>query len=465
MPIQRVERVLIVGLDCAAPRFVFDRATLPLPALHGLMERGCWGPLESCHPPITVPAWSCMTTGKDAGTLGVYGFRNRRDHSYEGMAIASAADVHEKRLWDYAGDAGLDSVVLGVPQTYPPRPLRGRLVSGLLTPDTKRAYTYPEELGEEVRREVGEYLVDVADFRTEDKARLLERLHALLHNRFDIAEYLLRTKPWQLFMMVEIGLDRLHHAFWQESDPEHPLYRPESAYRDAIPEYYRALDERVGRLLAMVDDRTAVLVVSDHGARALQGGFAINQWLVDNGYLVLKERIDAPASLTMDMVDWTRTRAWGEGGYYGRIWLNVKGREPQGVVAPAEYEAVRDELIAMLEAVCGPDGAVMGNRVLKPEEIYATVNGVPPDLMAYFGGLGWRSVGRVGVGWFREANDTGPDGANHDFAGVFILDDRSGRGGLRVDDASLFHVAPTVLALLGLVAPEGMGGKSLAVSM
>ena len=117
-------------------------------------------------------------------------------------------------------------------------------------------------------------------------------------------------------------------------------------------------------------------------------------------------------------IDWRRTLAWGDGGYYGRLFLNVKGREPQGLVEPADYEATRDELIAKLEAAPGPDGQPLGTKVLKPQDVYPEVRGVAPDLIVYFGDLEWRSVGSVGnPSLYTYENDTGPDGANHDRTG------------------------------------------------
>jgi len=95
-----VERVLIIGLDCATPQFVFGPGGFDLPNIRSLMERGAWGPLRSCDPPITVPAWASMMSSKDAGTLGIYGFRNRKDHSYDGMSTANATAVKEPRVWD-----------------------------------------------------------------------------------------------------------------------------------------------------------------------------------------------------------------------------------------------------------------------------------------------------------------------------------------------------------------------------
>src|SRR5437879_2135115 len=112
-------RVAIIGLDCAEPSLIFDRWAGSLPHLDELRRRGKWGKLESVIPAITVPAWSCMTSGKDPGTLGIYGFRNRRDYSYNGMTIATSDQVREPRLWDILSRHGKKVIVLGVPETYP----------------------------------------------------------------------------------------------------------------------------------------------------------------------------------------------------------------------------------------------------------------------------------------------------------------------------------------------------------
>ena len=127
-------RVVVIGLDCAEPSLVFDRFAERLPHLTGLRRRGLWGTLRSCDPPITVPAWMSMMSSKDPGTLGYYGFRNRADRSYEKMTTATSLAVREPLLWDYLGDAGRRVILIGVPQTYPPRPVNGLMVTDFLTP-------------------------------------------------------------------------------------------------------------------------------------------------------------------------------------------------------------------------------------------------------------------------------------------------------------------------------------------
>src|SRR5512135_2844467 len=134
-------RMLVVGLDCAEPSLVFERWREELPTLQRLMQAGAYGRLTSCIPCITVPAWSCMTSGKDPGVLGVYGFRNRADTSYDAMTIANGAHIKTPRLWDLLGQADKQVIVVGVPQTYPVKPVNGYLVSDFLTPSRQRQYT------------------------------------------------------------------------------------------------------------------------------------------------------------------------------------------------------------------------------------------------------------------------------------------------------------------------------------
>ena len=167
-------KALVIGLDCAAPQWVFDRWLDELPTIRSLTERGTFGILRSCEPPITVPAWSVMTSSRSPGALGFYGFRNRRDHSYDAMTFADSRAVRVPRVWDLLSQAGRPVVVLGVPQTYPVSEVNGVMVSCFLTPDTERSqFTFPPELKPEIEGLVGRYIVDVENFRSEEKGRLL----------------------------------------------------------------------------------------------------------------------------------------------------------------------------------------------------------------------------------------------------------------------------------------------------
>ena len=483
-------KVCVIGLDCAAPELVFDLWADLLPNLRSLMQSGMYGPLESTTPPITVPAWMCMMTGKDPGTLGIYGFRNRRDHSYEGLAFASGKMVQEPTLWDVLAEHGKRTVALGVPLTYPPRPIHGLLVTDFLAPNVESDYTYPPELKDEIKAVVGEYLFDTREFRTEDKARLLQDIYTMTARRFQLARHFITTKPWDLFVMVEMGPDRIHHAFWKYFDPKHPKYVPGNPLEHAIRDYYIALDAHIGQLLSALDEDTRVLIVSDHGAKRMDGGICFNDWLNQEGYLTLKAAPQPGTKFSPALVDWERTKAWGDGGYYGRLFLNVQGREPQGIVPPADVEALKAELTAKLEALPDEHGKPLGSRVFRPETLYAQTRNVAPDLIVYFGDLHWRSVGSLGHPriWTHD-NDTGPDDANHAQYGIFIMAEekkrRKGEEEKRRPNTeyqtpntkhrepsilnpqpglSLYDVAPTVLNALGIAPPEGMGRNTIGTA-
>jgi predicted AlkP superfamily phosphohydrolase/phosphomutase len=454
-------RVMVIGLDCAPPELVFGWRD-QLPTIRSLLERGRFGVLRSSEPPITVPAWACMTSSRSPGALGIYGFRNRLDHSYDRLAIADSRAVRAPRVWDLLSERGRPVIVIGVPPTYPVTDVNGVMISCFLTPDIERSqYTYPADLKQEIEELVGRYMVDVDDFRTEDKDRLLADIEEMTEKRFRVAEHLLSTRPWDLFFMVEMGTDRLHHGFWRFFDPDHRLHEPGNRFEGAMLAYYRALDDKIARLLRFADDDTAVLVVSDHGAKRIDGGICVNEWLRREGYLVLKAEPAGPTPLRPDMVDWSRTTAWGEGGYYCRLFLNVEGREPQGTISADDFERVRNELKGKLEAIPDDRGRPLGTVAHRPEDLYRERNGVPPDLLVYFGDLLWRSVGLVGTGTLHVLeNDTGPDDANHAPEGLYVIV----ADGIDVgpgEERELRDIAPTLLTLLGEPVPAEMEGRSL----
>jgi predicted AlkP superfamily phosphohydrolase/phosphomutase len=458
-------KILVIGLDCAAPELLFGDERLV--NFRRLMEAGCFGRLESIVPPITVPAWMCMATSQDPGSLGVYGFRNRVDHSYDGLGIVSSRSIGELALWDQVAREGKRSVIIGVPPGYPPRKVNGVSVGCFLTPDTsKDIYTHPADVGREIERLVGPYPVDVKGFRTDDKRWLKDEIDAMSRKHFAVVRHFLENTEWDYFQFVEIGLDRLQHGFWKYHDPDHVLHEPDSPYRDVIRDYYRYLDEEIGSLLELLTDDTMVLVVSDHGARRLDGGFCVNEWLIRQGLLVLNRYPEKVTPFSQLDVNWERTRVWSEGGYYARVFFNVKGREPRGVIERSEYERFRDELKTLFEATTGPEGKPLGTLVFKPEEVYRAVRRVAPDLIVHFGGLAWRSVGGVGYPALHvRENDTGPDDCNHAQHGAFILAASNNPLQGEVEGAHLLDIAPTLLEMGGFDVPASMQGRSIVADL
>lgn len=456
-------RVAVIGLDCGTPQLLFDKLADETPNIHELMRRGMHAELPSITPPITVPAWACAMTGKTPGQLGIYGFRNRKDTTYEGLSIATSLSVREPAVWDVLGAHGRRSLLIGVPPSYPARPVEGWRVACFLTPPSAEQWTHPAGLSGEISEILGgeEYIFDVPNFREQGLDYTLERVFTMTERRFAVARSLVRSKPWDYFHMVEMGTDRLHHMFWQHFDPSHPKYEAGNRYETAFQDYYRFLDRQVGLLMEALPDDAVTIVMSDHGARPMQGGVNFNEWLRREGYLVFDQEVSTPTPIAKAPIDWDRTAAWGDGGYYGRLFLNVKGREPSGVIEPARYEETRDELVAALEAMAGPDGEPLGTKVLKPQDVYPDVRGVAPDLLVYFGDLDWRSVGQVGTGQlFTYDNDTGPDGANHDRTGVFVMAGLPGQPTGPSNGFRLVDVGPTILSMFGLPIPDGAEGRS-----
>ncbi len=262
----RAPKVVVLGLDCLAPDLVFDRLNGELPTFRGLMEAGEWGPLESVDPPITVPAWSCMMSGRSPAQLGLYGFRHRRLGSYDGRYFATSEHVKLPRVWDRLAEAGLESGLLGVPQTWPVKPLKGWCALDFQTPSAAPGWAYPPEL----ETEIGTPRFDVEKLRSGDLERIAKDVFALSTQRFELFRELVARRGADFAMMVDISPDRVHHAFWRFFDEAHPRHERGSAFAGVIPDFYRHLDAQLAMTIAAMPRHAHLFVVSDHGAQAMQ---------------------------------------------------------------------------------------------------------------------------------------------------------------------------------------------------
>jgi len=341
--------------------------------------------------------------------------------------------------------------------------VNGISIGGFLTPDTvKNDFTNPPEIKARITELVGEYPADVKNFRTNDKERLKQDIFEMSRKQWKVLRWLVTEQEWDFVHFVDIGLDRMHHGFWNYYDRAHVRFEPGNLFQNAIPEYYSWLDEQIGTVLGLLEEDTIVLVVSDHGAQRLDGGFAINEWLIREGLLVLNEYPKEPTPFEKLKVNWSQTRVWSEGGYYARVFFNVKGREPQGVVPAEEYESFQNEMKARLETLPDDRGGRLSNEVFKPQEIYRQVRNVAPDLIVHLGGLYWRSIGTVGHSRIHlQENDTGPDGCNHAQYGIFILAAPNCSLHGEYEGANLLDIAPTLMDLAGYEIPALMQGRSL----
>ena len=455
-------KLISIGLDCATPDLLFDKYIDQLPNIKKFVDSGIHGNLRSTTPAITVPAWMSMMTSKDPGELGVYGFRNRKPGSgYDDMWIATQAVIKQKKLWNYLNEAGFTTGMLGIPMTFPVEKVDGFMVSSFLTPGLDSDYTYPKNLRDEIKAEVGEYIFDYANRSTEPPEKVLKAIYLMTEKRFNLFKHFIKTKNLDFMMMVEMGVDRIHHYMWSYIDSQHPKFQGEdNKFKDCVLNYYKYVDEKIGELMAMPETKDAKwLITSDHGAKAMKGLFLLNEWLIKEGYLVLKEYPKDITKLEKCDIDWAKTKAWAWGGFYSRIFFNVKGREPEGLIEKEDLEKEKDILIKKLEEVKDDDGNLMGNKIYRPKNLYEKVTGDPPDLLGFFGDLSWRPGGTIGHNKiYMHENDTGPDDGVHDWNGIYGIYD-SKNTNARHENKSIYDITPTILDIFGVDIPDGLKGE------
>ncbi len=456
-------KILVVGIDGANPDLLFGSESLT--SIRCLMSAGVYGRIESVVPSTPFPAWMCLATSQDPGSLGVYGPRNRVDRSYELCPdVVDARLYSEPAIWGQFCRLGKRPIVLNLPQGSLPTDTGEKSQVGIdfwLNPKLE-AFSYPETLADEIRRLVQLPSVLVKGFQLGDRRQLQEGIATVSRDRFRAARQLLETEAWDYFHFVDRGLYQMHRAFGKDHDPGHLLHDPGSPFRTAIPDYYAHLDAELGQIMERLDDQTILAAVSCHGSQSMLGRFHINEWLVREGLLVLNRAPETVTDLDELDVNWKQTRAWCIGGHHAQVFLNVRGRESQGVIVPAGYEAFRDELQARLQATVGPDGKPLGTQVFRPEEIYRNVRGLAPDLIVQFGGLAWRASGSLGHAGLHEVpRDDEPDDCNPTFCGAFLLAAPGLAVSGEITGASLLDIAPTLLQLAGHEVPESMQGRPL----
>lgn len=462
-----MRKVLMIGLDGCNPDLVYDWQE-ELPNIRGLMERGLHGRIASTVPPITPQAWTAVLTGKNPGKFGFWDFSYRDDFSYGEPKLVnsrksrSLTDTLDTILPKYDKKIAL----INVPVTYPPVEIpNGYCISSFMTPSVEHAYTYPAELRNEVEDLVGEYLLDAStsetNFRKMDRDQVLERIFKMDQQRFDLTHHFM-GKGCDLIFTVIMGTDRMPHLFWRFMDSAHFRHVADSKFKNAIKEHYKYCDSEIGRLIEAADKETVVMVLSDHSVQRLDGRININDWLIEQGYLKLKTKPEAPVPLKKADIDWENTTAYGT-GYTGQIYLNLKGREAQGIVDEEDYDRVLDELAEKIVAIRDEKGNALQSDVVRRKDIY---NGpyaqYAPDLFMEIDNFNWNvseAIGHDSIYSYDTA--LGEDDGGHGPYGIFAMAGAGVPKRGQVEDIRLLDVAPTVLKLFGLNVPADMDGKSL----
>lgn len=502
--------VFVIGLDGATFDLIHPFIAQGfLPNLQSLISKGASAELSSTIPPVTASAWTSFMTGKNPGKHGLFDFMQRRNNSYD-LAPVSSFDRDGKAIWEIASELGKKCIVMGVPVTYPPTPLNGLMVTGMLTPRGAADYTYPPELKEEIAKAIGEYIVYSDEVYSKGRGDIfLNALHYSIQQRAKTAAYLLHKYEWDLGILVFPETDTVCHGLWWAYDDTHHQHTQEDAehFRNGIRDIYRDLDAYIGELVASLPDDTTILVMSDHGHGPLRNFLYVNNFLKQKGYLNIKR---APASqiknlafdagltprtaygmllnlglgklrrtmdkrrggrgmlkrffLSLNDVDWANTRAYSI-GYIGEVHLNVKGREPQGIVEPgAEYERVRDEVMRDLRELKLPDGSPLIEHIWKKEEVYRGAHlDDAPDILFFPKNLETIAFGDFEFGSNKILEPSYGVSSSHRMNGIFIAAGEGIHPNHPITQSpNLTDLAPTILHLLDLPVPPDMDGRVIS---
>ncbi|MDQ7857868.1 MAG: alkaline phosphatase family protein [Armatimonadota bacterium] len=508
-------RLLVVGIDAATLDLVRPWAEQgDLPRLGRLLADGAWGRLRSVPSMVTPAAWSTFATGCNPGAHGVFSFTERLPGSYE-ERYTSGATRAGTPFWVLLNRAGVRCTVVDVPWTYPADAVDGVMISGMDAPGPDApGFVHPPSLAADLRRRFDPLLGtgwsdggigDLVARGRLDAAR--EFLARRVEARTDLCRYLMEHHPGDLLCVVHTEVDRIQHFFWEFVDPRAPrvLAREAARHRDGILRIYQAVDRSIEALAAAFGP-SHVIVVSDHGAglspgspdawiravlehqgwaarrlagdpvrRAARAGLArlyrtLAPWLPRSVTWRLRQRGSAVARSVAAALayeyDWSRTRAFCLSAS-GEVWLNVRGREPMGVVEPGEeYDRlrrrIRDVFLRLRDATTGQP--VVEAVEFRDEIYHGPFVERAPDLLIRFAEVAPAALALDGEVIRRPRQAPSPrdlSAGGHRPDGMIVLAGAGVRQGVEVHDARLQDVAPTLLYWMGQAVPASMDGRVL----
>ncbi len=516
-----MNKVFILGIDGGTLDLVRPWAEKGhLPTFKKLLDQNISGNLKSTIPPLTGPAWTSFFTGQNPGKHGCFDFMKRKNNSYQREPI-NIEKIHQKTIWHLLSKAGKKICSINVPVTYPPKKVNGYMITGLMTPSTKENFTYPKKLKKEILKKFPSYKISIeGTYQPGQEKEIIKELREITKTRTKVIKHMYKKENFDLFMAVYGSSDYMSHWFWRYMDKNHSLHQPRKSkiWENAILNYYKLLDKQIKEILHLIDKNTTLFIISDHGFGCYEKGVYINSWLIKKRYLKLKNRVSTKIKyslhrnglnlsnifqtiqklrlannplltklglshglskksestrkkilnlfnslllLSFKDVDWPKTKAYSIGNY-GQIYLNVKGREPQGSIKKEDYKKVRNELTKDLKTIRDPKTKkTIDIEVLKKEEIYKgpfTKRG--PDLFFIMNNFRY-----IAARYFEFGSPKlfGPPHRNlsgsHRMNGIFIAYGKEiKKGGI---NPSLIDIAPTILHMLNVPIPKEMDGKAL----
>jgi len=519
------KRLAIIGIDGATFDIILPMVEMgELPTISGLMKDGVYGELNSTIPPMTPPAWSSFATGLNPGKHGIFDFTERVAGQYS-IRFVNASMRNGKGMWTIASEYGKRVAVMAVPFTYPPDKVNGVMISGIDAPGVGASgdpsIMYPSELYNDLVKHVGPYIIasnPMNDIYEGNMKGALDKILEAVERKGESAKFLLEKDDWDLFIMVFGETDLVGHHFWKYHDPNSPFYEetlPE--VNNAVKEVYRRIDRKIGEMLALLPRDISLMIVSDHGF----GGnndiiIYLNKLLEEMGFLKFKSfsssdyllayildkikkfglKLTPPfikkelikkqrggivnkmeSMLRFSLIHWSQTVAYSEETpYFPSVWINLKGREPGGIVSIEEYDRIREEIRKKLVEYKDPfTGTPIINSAWNREEIYQGpyLEKAPDIVLDWNNPNGYSYINRPSL----YSKSKGPirrvtkkelkvdrfrnKSGNHRQFGIFIASGDVFKRGQSIKGANLIDIAPTALYIQGVPIPKVMDGKIL----
>jgi predicted AlkP superfamily phosphohydrolase/phosphomutase len=504
-------RVVAIGLDGLPLDLIqpwIDAGELPF--LKEYSKNGILGRLKTVFPPVTATAWSSINTGKNPGKHGIFEFLQRVPGEKERQAVNSTF-IDGETIWDVLSRQGRRVCVVNVPVTFPPRPVNGILISGFLTPRGNRDFTWPPSLLREMEERFGTYqLYHHEVYRAGGVQKVIDELNFMLDFRGRTGLHLLQSEAWDFFIINFLGTDRVQHELWHIWDESHHLHSPRESgrYREKIMDFFRSLDKTLEEFSRAAGPETHMMLFSDHGMGILEYFVNFNTWLMEKGYLKLKRTpptalkkalffggftpaftyrmamycgmaklrlkgglgqrrkvIDLMRRifLSMDNVDWKKTVAYSQGNY-GQIFINLQGREPEGVVSRGEeYERILAGLKKDLEEMVDPrNGQRLVDEVFRREDIYSGPHTeMAPDISFSMRDMRYKALGVMEFSSRHFVEKAFGNSGDHRMHGLLALKGKGVKGEFPDIEARVTDIMPTILYLLGVPIPDDLDGRVL----
>ena len=487
------KKVLILGLDSATWDVLdplMERGCMP--NLQKLREQGCSGILDSTEPPLTPPAWTTLMTGVNPGKHKIVAFEEY-DFDHNRLRFTNSSCIAVETMWSYLSRLGYRVASLNMPWTYPPFAVNGVMVAGYGCPGIQFDYTYPPELKDQIHEHIPDYNMlnrwQKGTMQEEERlfAENLSRSKRVLEHSIELASLVDSQYGWDVMLIQIQQVDTMSHRLWRYLTPAGWQRWPERA--EMIFDLFRHLDDVLGKLAGLASGENNLLVIaSDHGHGPLVAKVKPNNFLRQWGYL---NRQSLPARLRRRLqrhirklkgktatwsrgpkdivekwgLDWSRTRALATFVHEDTfIFLNVKGRQKNGVVRPGrEYHELIEQLRKRFLAIRDPrTQAQVFVDAQTPEQLYGTsdIDYRRTGDLILIGADGYHPIRSLKGEDFFEYSEDGSLGGCHRHEGMYVLHGQGVKAGVRLN-AHIADIMPTIYAALGIQLPENLDGKVL----